>query len=403
MYKLTRLDKQLAISAVTLSVIYYFYSFVYNGFLPEPLFYNKNDTFMDFYNLQYWTYNENRYTYWQSIYSPFSFVFVTFFTSDNVLNPFDLRDISFISIAVFLFIAICLVAYFQSKSMISGNKLLWVYILIMSSPFLFTIERGNLVLYALIFLQISIMNYKNTFIFSLFLALAVSLKIYLIALLFIPILNLDFSKTVVTLFWFIVINVICGILLQDSNWLLFLKNISEFTSSPRHFEWSYFTYSYQNLLSAATYVYPQYKFIGVTANLLMLLIVLLLFGSVSIKYFISTKYIKNRERNTIIALLLMLIMIVVKNSGGYVFILLFPFVAAIIFNRISFYMFLLLLLPIELNLIEWDILGFHSYLSGNQVSVARNITSGMIIRPLLFLTLYIFISINLLCKRNTNV
>jgi len=66
-------------------------------------------------------------------------------------------------------------------------------------------------------------------------------------------------------------------------------------------------------------------------------------------------------------------------------------------------MFLLLLLPIELNLIEWDILGFHSYLSGNQVSVARNITSGMIIRPLLFLTLYIFISINLLCKRNTNV
>ena len=166
MYKLTRLDRLLAFSAITLSVIYYLYNTMYNGFLPAPFFYDKNDTFMDFHNLQYWAYNSGRYTEWKSVYTPFSFVLVMFFTSYLPGDALFLRDISTISIGVFFLIAICSIVYFQSKSIRSDNKSLWVYILLMSAPFLFLIERGNLLLYALAFLLISIMNYRKIFINS---------------------------------------------------------------------------------------------------------------------------------------------------------------------------------------------------------------------------------------------
>ena len=403
MYKLTQSDVWLATSAITLSIIYTVWSTLYNGFLPEPMFYAKSDTFMDFYHLQYWTYNAGRYTEWKSIYTPFSFFLVSLFTDDLPGGPFDLRHDSVIPIIGFFLVAICLIIYFQVKLFVSGNKWLWTAILLTSSPFLFTIERGNVLLYALCFLLISIINYKRILFFCFFLALAASIKIYLIALLFIPVLNLQIFRATITLFLFILINVISGVLLDDSNWLLFLQNITDFSSVAKHYEWSYFSYSYQNMLSASTYLHPRYEFIGVIANIFTLSTVFLLFGLVSIRYLFLSKHLKQKELNSVAALLLMLIMIVVKNSGGYVFILLFPFLTAMILNRSTFFMFLLLLVPLELNIIELDVISHQSYLSGDQVSISRNITLGMVVRPILFLTLYVYLSIKFLLRRNVIV
>ena len=98
----------------------------------------------------------------------------------------------------------------------------------------------------------------------------------------------------------------------------------------------------------------------------------------------------------------MLIMIVVKNAGGYVFILLFPFLSSVIFNRISLYILLLLLLPIEIPFMTLDTITMESFISGQQVEISRDVTSGMIIRPLLFLILYYMISINFLYKKRVH-
>ena len=96
-------------------------------------------------------------------------------------------------------------------------------------------------------------------------------------------------------------------------------------------------------------------------------------------------------------------MIVVKNSGGYVFILLFPFLSSIIFNRVALYVLLLLLLPIEIPLMTLDTITMESFISGQQVEISRDVTSGMILRPLLFLILYYMISINFLLKKKVHV
>jgi len=401
MYRLTLLDKVLLVSGITISIIYYVLSTVYNGSLPAPFFYVKSDTFMDFYHIQYWTYDAARYTEWKSIYPPFSFWLLSFFPySDNGYDPLILREEGVFYLIGSYVITTILILYFQSKTIMYSNKIL--LIMLLSIPFLFAIERGNLLIYALLFLLISVLNYRNSFVFGLFLAMAISIKIYLIALLFIPLLNLHFFKIVLTLALVLVINVVSANLLGDSNWLLFMDNIFEFSSDPKHYEWSYFTYSYQNILLAFTELNSKYKDIATWSHILTLSTTFIFFLFVSIKYLLSSSSFRDKGRNTLFLLLIMLIMIVVKNSGGYVFILLFPFLSSIIFNRASLYVLLLLLLPIEIPFMTLDSITMESLISGQQVEISRDVTSGMILRPLLFLILYYMISINFLRKKRVH-
>jgi len=398
MYKLRYLDNFIIFTVVFCSLIYIVVSVEVNGYLPTPFFYDKLDTLMDFFNVQYWVYDKGRYTEWKSIYTPFSFWLVSFFPySDNGYEPLILRQEGIFYLIGLYVIATVLILYFQLKTIMYSNKILLIMLLTM--PFLFTLERGNLLFITLLFLLISSLNYKKLWIFSIFMAMAISLKIYLIALLFIPLLNLHFSRIILTLLLALFINFISANILGESNWWLFISNILEFSSDPRHYEWSYFTYSYQNILLAFTELNPKYKDIGAWSHILTLLTTFIFFLFVSIKYLLSSSSFRNEKRNTLFLLLIMLIMIVVKNSGGYVFILLFPFLSSIIFNRVSLYILLLLLLPIEIPLMTLDSITMESLISGQQVEISRDVTSGMILRPLLFLILYYMISINFLRKK----
>ena len=399
MYQLRNSDNFIIFIAAFCSLTYILVSLESNGYLPAPFFYDKFDTFMDFFNVQYWTYDEGRYTEWQSIYTPFSFWIVSIFPySESGSGSLILRDEGFFFLMGLHVITTILTLYFQSKALIRSNKIILI-MLFLSMPFLFTLERGNLLFITLLVLLISSLNYKKLWIFSIFMAMAISLKIYLIALLFIPLLNLHFSRIILTLLLAVFINIISANLLGESNWWLFMSNILEFSSNPKHYEWSYFTYSYQNILLAFTELNPKYESIRFWSNFLTLLATFLFFLSVSIKYLLSSPFFREENRNTLFLLLIMLIMIVVKNAGGYVFILLFPFLSSVIFNRISLYILLLLLLPIEIPFMTLDTITHESFISGQQVEVSRDVTSGMILRPLLFLILYYMISINFLRKK----
>jgi len=401
-YQLRNSDNFIIFIAAFCSLTYILVSLESNGYLPAPFFYDKFDTFMDFFNVQYWTYDEGRYTEWQSIYTPFSFWIVSIFPySESGSGSLILRDEGFFFLMGLHVITTILTLYFQSKALIRSNKIILI-MLFLSMPFLFTLERGNLLFITLLVLLISSLNYKKLWIFSIFMAMAISLKIYLIALLFIPLLNLHFSRIILTLLLALFINLISANILGESNWWMFISNIFEFSSDPRHYEWSYFTYSYQNILLAFTELNPKYKDIGAWSNILTILTTFIFFLFVSTKYLLSSLSFRDEERNTLFLLLAMLIMIVVKNSGGYVFILLFPFLSSIIFNRISLYILLLLLLPIEIPFMTLDTITMESFISGQQVEISRDVTSGMIIRPLLFLILYYMISINFLYKKRVH-
>ena len=161
MYQLRNSDNFIIFIAAFCSLTYILVSLESNGYLPAPFFYDKFDTFMDFFNVQYWTYDEGRYTEWQSIYTPFSFWIVSFFPYfDNGYEPLMLREEGILYLIGLYVITTILILYFQSKSIMHSNKIILI-MLLLSTPFLFTLERGNLLFITLIFLLISSLNYKK--------------------------------------------------------------------------------------------------------------------------------------------------------------------------------------------------------------------------------------------------
>lgn len=48
----------------------------YNGYLPQPFFYEPSDTWMDWFNTSYWARDPGAYDSWLTIYPPLSFVFL---------------------------------------------------------------------------------------------------------------------------------------------------------------------------------------------------------------------------------------------------------------------------------------------------------------------------------------
>jgi hypothetical protein len=51
-----------------------------DGYLPSPFLYAKSETFTDWYNTAYWANNAGAYSQWESVYPPFSFIFVKIFS-----------------------------------------------------------------------------------------------------------------------------------------------------------------------------------------------------------------------------------------------------------------------------------------------------------------------------------
>lgn len=161
-----------------------YYLFLYNH-LPVPFFYDKNDTFMDFYNTLYWTGHEGRYVIWKSVYPPLNFFLLKiidyFFVDDYCyLNSILLRECN--GLLNILIIISCLslplvILYTKAWEDIIKERFLLCYALIVTStPFIFAIERGNFILICMAALPILLR--KNIFIQSIALAILINLKPY---------------------------------------------------------------------------------------------------------------------------------------------------------------------------------------------------------------------------------
>ena len=397
MYQLNRVERAFILLLSATSFLYLIYHLVQTGYLPPPFFYDKSDSFMDYFNVLFWADNSGRYSEWKSIYLPFSFVLAklpTLFSLEPIhSDSLWLRENFYPNLLFFLVIVSLVCIYFQSK--IKND---WVLLLSLfcSSPFLFSVERGNLIIFTYLFLLLSVYCYRNFLLFSVFLAFAISLKVYLIALLFIPLLNAHLSRILFTLLFFVLINVISGLLLGEGDWLLFVENIFNFSGEPRLYEWGSFSFSYLNMR-------PSLSQLVNVINLLVLLFSFILFSLVSIRYLQSNQVLKAENKGTLYLLLLMLIMIVVKNAGGYVFILLFPFLRELIVNRFALYLFIAMMLPFELPLMTLDTVLVNVFSTSQEVVLTKDLTTGMFIRPIAFLLSYIIVSYVFLMKRQRTV
>lgn len=176
-------------------IIELLYIIFYNeNSLLGMFFYNSVDTFMDFFNNLKDGYTRRPYEN-GCIYPPFAYLIYAFFSSmipksmmeTGLMDYFSIRNIQtgLISFAYFLLFGVLLytIIIVGIKKFSAKDKLLLGICLLMSNPFLYALERGNMIIWAGAFLLFFFV-YKDSDvkwqreIAFICLAFAASLKIY---------------------------------------------------------------------------------------------------------------------------------------------------------------------------------------------------------------------------------
>ena len=132
--------------AILFNVVYFFYE----GFIPRPFFHDTNDTFMDWYNAAYWVYHPDAYVNWLSVYPPFSFVFLRFFSEPSCYSATELVARSCDPIGrlvlpgfVLLNLILVFIVYRRDARTTAIPRTIALGI---GMPMLFAWERGNLII-----------------------------------------------------------------------------------------------------------------------------------------------------------------------------------------------------------------------------------------------------------------
>jgi len=172
------------------NIVYFGLFFYFNKYLPAPFVWDKNDTFMDFYNPLFWILKDEFYTTYKSVYPPINYFFLKLFTfnldSNSFSSSFQLREVKsnfiyyYSVINAFILFLILKIGDWREVSN-GGRTLIWAAI-IFSIPVLFAIERGNLIFVSLLVLAIYIAT-ENIWVKAITFALLVNIKPYFIILL----------------------------------------------------------------------------------------------------------------------------------------------------------------------------------------------------------------------------
>ena len=168
----------------TAGFCYYLYFLAENGYLPSPFIYDKSDTFMDLFNTMYWAYDDGRYTDWGSVYPPLGFLVLKFinflFDGSRFGDPAYMRDNSILVIfgfgLIYLLVPFLVLKTKYWQGFPGNEKILVYFIMIFSTPMLFALERGNIIVLAPILLALALS--RIGFLRALSIALLINIKPY---------------------------------------------------------------------------------------------------------------------------------------------------------------------------------------------------------------------------------
>ena len=207
------------------------------GQLPAPFFYDKTDTFMDLYNPLYWASLDGIYSEWKSVYPPINFIFLKalrfiIYDGVDISNSFELRINSICPVYIFVAIYFSAIVYIVNslewQGLLNIKKILIIFIIITLTPFLFALERGNLIVLCLFLLPIILRS--NSLVGIVFLSIAINIKPYFAFLLIGYLISGSLEKFCIGIFLSGFIFLSTGLLI-DQNFLLLIPNLLNFGSS----------------------------------------------------------------------------------------------------------------------------------------------------------------------------
>lgn len=179
----------LALICELINIAYYAGFYYYHQYLPAPFVWNKQDSFMDFYNPLYWVIKDGFYTTFNSVYPALNYYILKIFSfglsSFVVLDPYDFRtansNLSIFLVLVYLLIIFAVTRLGEWRKLADTSPILNYWICAASVPVLFALERGNLIFIALLFLALYL-HVSGSWAKAFYLALLINMKPYFVIL-----------------------------------------------------------------------------------------------------------------------------------------------------------------------------------------------------------------------------
>ena len=414
-------EKKILIISVLLLInlvgfVLYCQHFINKGYLPSPFLYNKTDTFMDFYNALYWSLNDQRYTEWKSVYPPLNFIILRFidflFAGITLDSPIGLREnfpYLVLSVIVLFIVSNALILKTKYwKDFNKNEKILLFLSFIISSPVLFSVERGNLILICpvLLFLAINSFGIKR----SLFIALLINIKPYFFILNIYYLIKKDWKGFLNSILLSGLIYALTSIIL-GSEFFEFFKNIFDFSQNKSIFSLrevmampssiSAFSFVLKNESGAAfakSYIALQ--------NVHMLIYTIEIFKWMALLVSIIA-ILRSADKITDLEVFAVIILIISNMNiwiGGYIYIMYIILVPIFMKMRANnFYIACLLLIAMPLDFIPLtnEYIGFQMiYLTNLNTNIHWTLGLGSVLRPILNILLLVAVSTEILIRMN---
>ena len=406
------------VTLIGVGFIYYSLYFYQNGYLPSPFIVDKSNTFMDLFNPLYWTLDNGRYTDWGSVYPPLNFVIlqcVNFVCAGEWSgDPEFMRDNSQLVIAGFFLIYLTLPAFMlktrQWRDTATAEKLLIYVAIILSTPMLFALERGNLIVLCPIL--ITMVLSRIGFARCIGIALLINLKPYFALLMFYYIVRKNWKAMATCTIISGLIFAIPGLAI-DNHFHLFLKNIFSFSQEEGLFSLRE-VMSLPSSISAFSYVMKNPDGAIFASELLASeRITFIVYITEIVKWgVLATSLVALIKRSMVMrdAEIFTLLVVCITNLGiwvgGYTLIYYIAIIPILIKMRVNWlYVVLLSILAMPLDIIPLignSVGNQHSYLSGTTVNVRWTLGLGSLVRPVVNIILLTLLSCEFL-KRNQKI
>lgn len=398
------------VASQLIALAYGVYLYVHEGRLPEPVFYDAGDTFMDFFNTNFWAANDGRYDVWRSIYPIFTFwlgqaispASCTALASPDAFRACAADSIGWIAAAYFVgawVCALCAVRHLPD----SWPRRWWrvpvlTLVFVLAAPGLFALERGNYIVIVFLCLALSELSGRD-WKGALFLALAINLKQYLIVLWLAPFLKRRFDYLALSVIFAIAINWISVLAIPEHHYSMLFENMFGFSTggASSYFEKMWYATSF----SAWVKGIENSPWVGRLPPTLSLLASLgvhaLRWISLALVGASLLLTVRDREKMSweeISLVSLISLMMLTDSIGGYALILAFP-VATVLACRGRLAGMLLcvfiLVTPLDIPVGPSHVVQTWGFLSERHVDYFAALSVGSYVRPFaLFAMLWLF-------------
>ena len=402
----------------TAGFFYYLYYLVENGYLPSPFLYDKTDTFMDLFNTMYWAFEDGRYSEWGSVYPPLGFLMLRLvnfiFGGSRFGSASYMRDHSIIIIYAFELIYLISPVFVLRtkcwKEFLWNEKILIYFVMILSTPMLFALERGNLIVLAPIFLALALSNIG--FVRALSIALLINIKPYFFLLLIYYLVRKNWKGFITCSAFSGLIFLITGLAL-DNHFLYFFLNLLNFSQDNSLFSLRE-VMSMPSSISAFTYILKNptgillashYLGQSIISNLPFLIEV----SKWSILGFAIATLILGSNLFRDVEVFCLLIVFITNLGvwvGGYSFIFyisLVPIFLSLSNKRIYIVILFIIAMPLDvISLMQNSIGNYYSYLTDSIHMTNWSFGLGSIFRPISNLLLLLILSCELFSRKHVN-